>query len=179
VRFATVPIFGGSQFRNEHLLVAFTVLMVTCSEDPYFGACAIRSTEMAESPGLPHTQGLTYNATSLHAGVTRGQPALLGYAHDGTDAARSSSTGYGAALPGERNTHAWTSMAAATSPSPSGRATPITRANVAEVDRLRSCLGEEERAGLSSTWRKSIGYEPSSFGNGSRPRRRSQLLLSV
>jgi hypothetical protein len=74
-------------FANEHLARAFTVLMVTCSEDPYFGICGNALNGNGGTPRLYLTRsGLTYNATSLHVGVTRGQPALVAYAHDGLDA---------------------------------------------------------------------------------------------
>jgi len=74
-------------FANEHLARAFTVLMVTCSDDPYFGACGNALNGNGGTPRLYLTRkGLTYNATSLHVGATRGQPALLGYTHDGVDA---------------------------------------------------------------------------------------------
>jgi hypothetical protein len=74
-------------FANEHLAGAFTVLMVSCSDDPYFGACGNSLNGNGGIPRLYLTRkGLTYNATSLHLSAARGQPAILGYTHDGIDA---------------------------------------------------------------------------------------------
>lgn len=74
-------------FANEHLAGAFTVLMVTCSDDRYFGACGNALNGNGGVPRLYLTRnGLTYNATTVNAGATAGLPALSGYTHDGSDA---------------------------------------------------------------------------------------------
>lgn len=87
VRFSSgTDLLAISAFANQHMAGALTVLLVTCSEDPYFGACGNSLNGNGGVPRLYLTRnGLTYNATWLPVGTTRGQPALLTYAHDGID----------------------------------------------------------------------------------------------
>lgn len=88
VRFANgTDLLAIRGFANQHLTRGFTVLMVTRSDDPYFGVCGNAVNGNGGIPRLYLTRnGLTYNAATLHGGATRGQPALLTYTHDGADA---------------------------------------------------------------------------------------------
>lgn len=71
-------------FANQHLGKAFTVFLVTRSEDSLFGACG---NALNGNGGLPRLylmrENLTYNATSLPLKTTVGAPELHTYVHDG------------------------------------------------------------------------------------------------
>lgn len=150
VRFASgADLLAIRNFADEYLAGAFTVLMVTCSEDPYFGACGNSLNGNGGIPRLYLTRnGLTYNAASLHAGVTRGQPALLGYAHDGSDAASVFVNGI------RSGTARGAEYARVDQYGGGNFAIPFWSGNtyhpgdVAEVIAFDRCLSEDERAGV-------------------------------
>lgn len=71
-------------FANRHLGGAFTVFMVTRSEDRLFGACGNARNGSGGTPRLYLTRdALTYNASSVSVGAVPGTAALLWFAHDG------------------------------------------------------------------------------------------------
>ena len=71
-------------FPDEHVRGAFTVFMGTRSGDKLFGACGNSRNGNGGTPRLYLTRdAFTYNASSLHVGVTSDTPALLTYSHDG------------------------------------------------------------------------------------------------
>lgn len=73
-------------FANQHLGGAFTVFMVTRSEDPIFGACGNAINGNGGIPRLYLTRdGLTYNASTIPIGVAPDAPAILAFAHDGVE----------------------------------------------------------------------------------------------
>ncbi len=123
--------------------------MVTCSDDPYFGACGNALNGNGGTPRLYLTRnGLTYNATSLHVGAMRGQPALLGYTHDGVDAVA-------AYVNGTPNGTARGEKFARVEQFGGGNfAIPFWSGNtyhpgdVAEVIAFDRCLNDDERAGI-------------------------------
>lgn len=85
-------------FANLHLGRAFTVLLVSCSEDPLFGACGNALNGNGGTPRLYLMRGgFTYNASSIATGAVPGQPALLAYTHDGVHTVASYRNGHRAA----------------------------------------------------------------------------------
>jgi hypothetical protein len=136
-------------FANEHLARAFTVLMVTCSDDPYFGACGNSLNGNGGTPRLYLTRnGLTYNATSLNAGATRGQPALLGYTHDGVDAVAAYVNG---ALSGTARGEKFARVkqfGGGNFAIPFWSGNAYHAGDVAEIVAFDRCLNDDERAGI-------------------------------
>ena len=85
VRFASgTDLLAISNYANENLGGAFTVFMVTCSDDKLFGVCGNSLNGNGGTPRLYLTRaGMTYNASSLALGTAAGIPALFCFTHDG------------------------------------------------------------------------------------------------
>jgi len=150
VRFANgSDLLAIRNFANEHLAGAFTVFMVTCSADRYFGACGNSLNGNGGTPRLYLTRnGLTYKATSLGVGVTPGEPAVLGYTHDGIDAVAAYVNGmpHGAAR-GEKFAQV-KQFGGGNFAIPFWSGNTYHPGDVAEVIAFDRCLNDDERAGI-------------------------------
>ena len=136
-------------FANEHLTRAFTVLMVTCSDDPYFGACGNAINGNGGTPRLYLTrEGLTFNATSLHVGATGGQPTLLGYTHDGTDAVATYLNGTPNGTARGKEFVRVNQFGGGNLAIPFWSGNTYHPGDVAEIIAFDRCLNDEERAGI-------------------------------
>ncbi|MHB8899081.1 MAG: hypothetical protein ACYC6Y_10075, partial [Thermoguttaceae bacterium] len=128
---------------------AFTVLMVTCSDDPYFGVCGNALNGNGGTPRLYLTRnGLTYNATSLHLGAAPGEPLLLGYTHDGIDAVATYFNGMPGGTARGREFSRVDRFGGGNLAIPFWSGNAYHPGDVAEMVIFERCLTEQERSGV-------------------------------
>jgi len=76
------------EFANRHLTAAFTIFLVTQSDDKTFGICGNSRNGNGGLPRLYLTRdAFTYNATRLAVAAPADVPAIVAYTHDGGNSA--------------------------------------------------------------------------------------------